>query len=133
MPELKESRQELWRKGKGNLSAVRGSKESAVNGKQRNSAQEETHVVFTTMRTNVESQRAHHLLLQNRRRKAMGKTFEKDSLSEVGVRLGRDLEDRAKTASVGNARTSRVSFGILPCVRSTKLNRDANSVKSALL
>ena len=53
--------------------------------------------------------------------------------SEVGVRLGRDFEDRAKTTSVGNARTPRVIPGILSCVRTTKQNRDANSVNSALL
>ena len=53
--------------------------------------------------------------------------------SEVGVRLGRDYEDNAKTTSVGNARTPRVIPGILPCVRTTKQNRDANSVNSALL
>ena len=69
------------------------------------SAQEETHVASATMKTNVENRRAHPLLLQNRRRKAMGNILRN---SEVRVRLGRDFEDRAKTTSVGNARTPRV-------------------------
>ena len=81
----------------------------------------------------MENQRAHPFLLQNRRRKATGKILRKDSLSEAGVRLGRDLEDRAKTTSVRHSRTFGVILGNLPCVRITEQNRDANSVKSTLL
>ena len=58
-PAMKESRQEHQRNAKGNQSALMGSKESAINGKQKDSAQEETLVVFATMRTNVENHRAH--------------------------------------------------------------------------
>ena len=66
-------------------------------------------------RTNVVNQGAHPLLLQNRRLRALGKIIRKESLSEVGVRLGRDLVDGAKTTLVGNARTPRVILGILLC------------------
>ena len=86
-------------KAQGNLSALKESKESSINGKKKDSAQEETPAVSATMRTNVESQRTHPLQPQNRRQKAKGKIFERE-VSEVGVRLGRNLEDRAKTALV---------------------------------
>ena len=52
------------------------------------------------MSVNVENQRAHPLRLKNRRRKATGKILRKESLSEAGVRLGKDFEDRAKSTSV---------------------------------
>ena len=52
----------------------------------------------------------------------MGKILRKKSLSEVGVRLGRDLEDPAKSTLAGNVRIPRVITGILPCVRNTKQN-----------
>ena len=38
----------------------------------------------------------------------MGNILRKERISEVGVRLGRAFEDRAKATSVGNARTPRV-------------------------
>ena len=62
----------------------------------------------------------------------MGKILRQERLSEVGVRLGRDIEDCAKTTSVGNARTPRVILGTLPCVGITKPNQAANSVTSDL-
>ena len=96
-PEMTESRQEHQRKAKGNLSALKGSKESAINGKHKDSAQKETHVVSATMRTNVENQRAHPLLRQNRRRRTTGKLLRKDVFSEAGVRLGREIEDRTQS------------------------------------
>ena len=63
----------------------------------------------------------------------MGKSLRKEKLSEAGVRLGRDLEDRAKTTSVGSVRNHCVILGILPYAKGTKQNRDAHSVNSALL
>ena len=128
---MKESRQEHQRKGK--QSVLKGSKESAINGKHKDSECPETLAVSATMRTNVENQRAHPLLLQNRRQNSIGTVLRKDGLSEAKVRLGRDMEGRAKTTSVGNAQTPRVIYGSLPCVRITKPNRAANSVISALL
>ena len=50
------------------------------------------------------------LLFQNRRQSSMGKILRKESLLEARVRLGRDIEDRAKATSVGNARTPLVWF-----------------------
>ena len=79
------------------------------------------------------SHRSHPLLLQNFRRKATGKSLRKERLSEAGVRLRRNIEDRAKNASVGNARPIRVIHGIFPCIRITKPNRAGSSVKSAFL
>ena len=49
-----------------------------------------------------------------------GKILRKESLSEAGVRLGRDIEDRAKTTSVGNARTPRLIPGILSMCQNQK-------------
>ena len=63
----------------------------------------------------------------------MGKLLRKEIFSEAGVRLVREIEDRAKMTSQGNARTPRLIHGILPCVRITAPNRAANSMKSALL
>ena len=126
---MTESRQEHRRKAKGNPSALTGSKESAINGKRKDSAQEETLVVSATMRINVEKQCAHPLLLQNRRLKAMGKILRKEKLSVTGVRLGRELEDRAKTPSVDSARAHYVILGILPYVKTAKQYRDAGLVK----
>ena len=65
-------------------------------------------------------------------RKAMGKLL-KENFSEAGVRLVREIEDRAKMTSQGNARIPRLIHNILPCVRITEPNRAANSMKSALL
>ena len=58
---MNESRQEQQRKAQGNLAALRGSKESAIKGKQKHSAEEETPVVSVTMGTNVEHRRARPL------------------------------------------------------------------------
>ena len=71
--EMKEPRQEHQRKASGTQSSLKGRKESAIDGKEKDSAQGETHAVSATTRTNVANQRGHPLLLQNRRRKAMGK------------------------------------------------------------
>ena len=68
---------------KGNPSALTESKESAINGKRKDSAQEETLVVSATVRINVEWRCSHPLLHQNRRRKAMGKIVQKEKLSEA--------------------------------------------------
>ena len=62
----------------------------------------------------------------------MGKNLRKARLSEAGIRPGRDIEGRARTTSVGIARTSRVILGIFPCDKITQQNRAANSVKSAI-
>ena len=59
------------------------------------------------------------------------KNHRKKSLSEVGVPLGRDLEERAKTTSVGESTNPRVITGIFPCVKITNQNRDTNSAQSA--
>ena len=62
-PETKESRQEYHRKASGNMSASKGHKENAINGKQKDNAQKETLAVSATMRESVENQRAHPLLM----------------------------------------------------------------------
>ena len=54
-------------------------------------------------------------------------------LPEAVVLLGRDIEDRATTTSVGNALTPRVIRGILPYVKGTGPDWSANSAKSVLL
>ena len=61
------------------MNESRGSKESAINGKSRDSAQEETIVVSATMETNVAKQHNRPLLHQNRRLRATGNIFERES------------------------------------------------------
>ena len=60
---------------------------------KKDSAQKETLVVSATIRTNVENQRAHLLLLQNRERKAMENFFEK----KASQRPGSVWEETSKT------------------------------------
>ena len=66
---------------------------------ERTLSQEETLV-------NVEKQRDRPLVLQNRRRKAMGYFIRRREPSEAKVRLVKDLEERTQTTSVENARDS---------------------------
>ena len=73
---------------------------------ERTLSQEETLVVSATMRRNVEKQRDRPLVLQNRRRKAMGYFIRRREPSEAKVRLVKDLEERTQTTSVENARDS---------------------------
>ena len=75
---MQESRQEQDRKteAKRNLSTLKRSQENAISGKRKDSAQEKTHDVSVTMRTNVTNTRDRLLLLQSRRRKAVEKFFD---------------------------------------------------------
>ena len=61
--------------------------------------------------------------------KAMAKRHGKEKLSEAGVRLGKDLEDRAKTASEEKCTNPLCDSWHSPSVKITLRNRDANSVK----
>ena len=61
--------------GKGNMSALKGNKENAINGKQKDSARREMRAVSATMRMSVEKQHSRPLLLQNRRLKTTGKVL----------------------------------------------------------
>ena len=56
-----------------------------------------------------------------------GKILREQKLSAAGCRLGRDLEDRAKTASVASAR-NHCDFWHLWYVKITEQNLDANAV-----
>ena len=75
----KKLKQECKLEVKGNLSALKESKENAVHGKRKDSAQKETLAVSATMKVNVDKQRNRPLLLQNRRLQATGKIFERES------------------------------------------------------
>ena len=133
-----EARNERIEKGapakrqKGNLSAWKGSKENAINGKTKGKCTKEDACSFRHDENKCGKSTSSSRPAPEPPTKSDGKNLRKKRLSEVGVRLGRDLEDRAKTTLVGNVRTPRVTTGILPCVRSTKENRDADSVKCAL-
>ena len=59
--------------------------------------------------------------------------MERKKLSEVGVRLGKDLEDRAKTASEEKCTNPLCDSWHSPSVKITYRTRDANSVKCALM
>ena len=60
-----------------------------------------------------------------------GKFVRKGSLSEAVVLLERHPEDRAEICSRETVRIGHLIIGIFPYVKITKLNRDANSAKSA--
>ena len=59
-----------------------------------------------------------------------GQILREEEFSVAGVRLGRDLEDRARDY-ISEECTNHVTFGVLPNVNITKNKRDANLVKSA--
>ena len=73
------------------------------------------------MRLNTEKQCGRPLLLQNRRRKAMGKFFERKSSrrpESVWEEISKTVQ---KTTSVESARTHYVILDILPRVRRVRL------------
>ena len=71
----KKLKQEYKLEVKGNLSALKESKENVVNGKRKDSAQKETLAVSATMKVNVEKTRNRPLLLQSRCLKATGQVL----------------------------------------------------------
>ena len=61
--------------------------DNAINGKQKDSVQEETIVVSATMGIKVENRHQHPHLLQSREQKKMAKNLREERVPEVGVYL----------------------------------------------
>ena len=122
---MKESRQEHQRKGKVNQS---------INGKQKDKCTKGDACSSLHDENNVEHRSTHPLLPQNRRRKKSdGENSSKGKVSQRTVSVWKRNRRPCKDNNSGNARTRPVILGILPCVRITKQNRSANSVKRSLL
>ena len=91
-------------KGKGKLVSVKRKQGECYQWKAKGQCTREDACSFRHDENTRTKSRRSSCLAPDRRQEAMGKFFErKVCLSEVGVRLGRDLEDCAKTTSVGNA------------------------------
>ena len=112
-------------KTKENQSTLKGSKESTINRTYKDSTQKETLVISVTMRINFENQRAHPLLSQTRRQKTMGKFFEKNLSESVWEEISKTVQRLHQWET----HEPLVDSWHPPCVRSTKRNRAANSMK----
>ena len=75
--EMKESRQEHGGKAKEKPSALTESKESGINGKRTDIAEEEMHVASAKMRTSGKSRRSSSLVPEHADRKRWDTFFEK--------------------------------------------------------
>ena len=78
----------------------------------------------------VKSRHKRPLLLESR--EEMVKHLREERVPEVGVHLVVQIVTRAESMSMVSARNHRVIFGILPDVRVTRSNRDADSVINVL-
>ena len=76
----------------------------------------------------VKSRHKRPLLLESREEK----NLREERVPEVGVHLVVQIVTRAESMSMVSARNHRVIFGILPDVRVTRSNRDADSVINVL-
>ena len=101
---MKEPRQEHQRnfEAKGNPSVCKGSQENAIKGRGKECGQEQTLVVSFTMRRGKVMRPSS--LVPKPQTHSDGKIHLEEKFSVTGVRLGRDLEDRAKTTSLESAR-----------------------------
>ena len=115
---------------RGKLSALEGHQD-AINGKQEDSVQKEMLAVSATTMVSVERKRNRPLLRQGRRNQMTEKDLRKEMLPEAVVLQDRNIKKRADFTLKETARIRRVIIGILPYVKITKLNRDANSAISA--
>ena len=93
--------------------------------RKRTLHKKETLAVSVTMRVNFENQRAHPLLSQNRRQNSMGKIFEKNLSESVWEEISKTVQRLHQWET----HEPLVDSWHPPCVRSTKRNRAANSVK----
>ena len=84
-----------------------------------------------TTAVSVERKHNRPLLHLGRRHKMTEENFRKESLSETVVFQEGNIKERADITSQETVRIRRVIIGILPYVKITYPNRDANSAKSA--
>ena len=127
---MKGSRQENWsRVRNGKMSALRGNQENTISGNQMDSIQVET-LVVSEAEIIEDIQHNRPLLLEDRRHQMTAEDFRKEPLLGKAVHLERKVKERARIILKGIVRIRRVIIGMLPYVKSTKLNRNANSVTS---
>ena len=110
------------------VSAGRSQGGCFLNGQRNDSALKETLVVSAILRTNVENQCAHPLLLQNHRRKAMGKFFERKVLkgrTPSGKRYRRPCKDYI----FGTCTNTSWEYWHPPVRQHSKTGRCADSVE----
>ena len=119
---------QTWQVRNGKMSALRGNQENTISGNQMDSVQEKTLAVSDTEMI-VDNQHNRHLVLQDRRHVMTAEDFRKEPLLGKAVHLEK-VKERARIILKGIVRIRRVTHGIFPYVKSTKLNRNANSVTS---
>ena len=100
--------------------------EFAIGGKQ-----EETNAVSGTTVMNVQSRHQKPFHLRSHQHQEVEVRREK-GVSEAGVRLGKPIDNRAKTSWKVLALNYLVTIGILPKVNQNSQNRAVNSAQSAL-
>ena len=131
-PETKEPCQGHRRKAeaKGSQSASSENREMAIRGKQKGSVQREMLAVFATIPVNVEQAPVLLFPLQNRRRTMVGKILQNVDHPEEAVHPVKGARGRAEIALMVIARTNRVMFGTLLCVKTTNHTQAASLAKS---
>ena len=70
--------------------------ENAINGEQKDSVREETLAVSRTMETSVQNRHQSPLRLLNHRHKRMVEVLREERVSNAGVRLGSQLDNRTE-------------------------------------
>ena len=108
------------------MSAWKGEWENAIIGKQLGSVQEETLAVSATGII-VDNQHNRPLILQERRHRLTEEEHRQEKSPGRRVFLERKVKTRAGITSMEVVRIRRVFIDILPYVKISDLNRDANS------
>ena len=93
---MRELSQTFWSRITGNNVVFTKDTENAGNGRPAGSVRKETHVVSGTMKIRVQNLQHSQLLLQNLRRRKMGKIQRKQKVLEAEVHLGEYLACRAR-------------------------------------
>ena len=97
---------------------------------EKESVQREMLAVFATIPVNVEQAPVLLFPLQNRRRTMVGKILQNVDHPEEAVHPVKGARGRAEIALMVIARTNRVMFGTLPCVKTTNHTQAARLAKS---
>ena len=87
---------------KGRMPALSENQENAISGKQKDSVQEETHVVSATEIINVDSRHKRPLLLQDRRHKMTEEDLRKETLARRSSPSGKKGQRPFKNYLTGN-------------------------------
>ena len=127
---MRELRQGQWLRVAGDHVVLKGDKELAINGKQKDSVRVETNAVADTTIMSVQNRHPKPLHPLSHQHKEVEVRREKGT-SEAEVHLGSSLDSRVETSWKVLARKYLVTVGILPNVIFTSLKRDVNSANVA--